>query len=104
MKAAKAKVAKVATESIALNAVMMMTLAGEHAGSKVKVTKAAKVAKVAKVATESIVMNAAMTLTLAGMTAGSKVKVAMKATMRVVMKYRTALTAQVTTISAGKFA
>ena len=37
VKAAKAKVAKVATESIALNAPMMrMTLAGETAGSKVK--------------------------------------------------------------------
>ena len=44
VKAAKAKVAKVAkiakvaTESIVLNAILMISIAGTHAGSKVKAT------------------------------------------------------------------
>ena len=85
VKAAKAKVdkvAKVATETIAaLNAVMMITNAGTHAGTKLKV------AKVAKVATESIALNAPMMrMTLAGETAGSKVKMAIMVTKKVAMK------------------
>ena len=82
VKAAKAKVAKVATETIAaLNAVMMITNAGMHAGTKLKVVK------VAKVATESIALNAPMMrMTLAGETAGSKVKMAIMVTKKVAMK------------------